>query len=189
MRTKTSSIVMGLIAVALLGFLDYLTGIANKKHFLELIHSEIERTRRYRHPFTIAYLDIDNFKLLNQRLGHNSGDTVLQTVARSIKEKIRSVDRLARMGEDEFCMIFPETQPEPAKIVIRRIQQNLQDAAQKNEWPVTFSIGVATFMQPPDTAEQVLNKLQELIAAAKSEGKNTIKHEIIGQVNIPQSWS
>ena len=169
--------------------LDYLTGISNKKYFLELIGMEIERARRYRHPFTIAYLDIDNFKSLNQRLGHSSGDTVLQTVARSIKEKIRTVDHLARMGEDEFAMIFPETQPDPAKIVIRRIQQNLQDAAQKNEWPVTFSIGVATFMQPPDTAEQILKKLQELIASVKTDGKNAVKHEIIGQVNIPQSWS
>ncbi len=168
---------------------DYLTGVANKKHFMELVHSEIQRTRRYRHPFTIAYLDVDNFKSVNQRLGHSSGDALLQAVARSIKEKIRTVDQLARMGEDEFAMLFPETQPDPAKIVIRRIQQNLQDAAQKNEWPVTFSIGVATFMQPPDTAEQILKKLQELIASVKTDGKNAVKHEIIGQVNIPQSWS
>ena len=168
---------------------DYLTGVANKKHFMELVHSEIQRTRRYRHPFTIAYLDVDNFKSVNQRLGHSSGDALLQAVARSIKEKIRTVDQLARMGEDEFAMLFPETQPDPAKIVIRRIQQNLQDAVQKNEWPITFSIGVATFMQPPDTAELILKKLQELIAVAKKEGKNTVRHEIIGQVNIPQSWS
>lgn len=158
--------------------LDFLTGVLNKKSFLELVETEIQRAQRYPHPLTVAYLDIDNLRFINERFGHNTGDTLLQSVAHTLKEKIRVVDTIARLGGDEFALLFPETQPEAAQIVTRRIHKSLVDAMQKNEWPVTFSIGLVTYNQPPNSVGELMKKVDVLLFAAKESGKNMIKHEI-----------
>lgn len=163
---------------------DFLTGALNKKSFLELAQVEIERSRRYKHPFTLAYMDIDHLKFVNERFGHSAGDLLLQSTAKIIREKTRAMDVIARIGEDEFALLFPETQPDPAQVVTQRIQKGLYELVQKNEWPVTFSIGVVTFLVPPNSVEEMTRKADHLLFAAKNSGKNMVKHEIVSAAPV-----
>lgn len=166
------------------GRTDYLTSACNRNSFETFANLEIHRSLRYQHPFTVVYLDIDKFKFVNERFGHNMGDTLLRAVAQTIKGKIRTSDILARMGGDEFALLLPETQSEAAQIVVRRIQRHLLDAAQKNEWPVSFSFGVATFLRPPESVHELIRKADALLVAAKSSGGNNVRHEVIGRVEV-----
>lgn len=165
--------------------IDFLTGAAHKKFFQEVARLELERCRRYKHPLTVVLLDVDQLKFVNERFGHTTGDTLLQAAVKTIQSKIRMLDTLARVGEDEFALLLPETQPEPAQVVTRRIQKHLYELVQKNEWPVTFSFGVATFLVPPSSVDEMLKKADVLLFAAKNSGKNLVKHEVIGPATVP----
>ena len=88
---------------------DALTGIANRRYLDEFLPVEMERAKRYGHPLTIAMLDIDHFKLVNDTLGHAMGDRVLCTIAKMLTTELRSIDRAARYGGEEFIIVFPET--------------------------------------------------------------------------------
>ena len=166
---------------------DYLTGLANKRCFYDLAEMEVRRDNRYNHPFTFAYLDIDNFKYVNDRMGHNAGDTLLQMVGQTLKKKLRAIDLVARLGGDEFVILLPETQSHAARIVIQRIHKELRDIAEKNEWPVTFSIGVATFVRPPESVPEMIKKADALMYAAKNSGKNVVKYESFGGTSTTPS--
>jgi diguanylate cyclase (GGDEF)-like protein len=163
--------------------IDALTGVANVRFFYELANNEISRASRYKHPFTVAYTDIDNFKLINDRLGHSTGDSLLCLVAETIRDNIRENDLIARLGGDEFAILMPETKYESAQVVISRVQKSLLDIMQKNGWPVTFSIGVVTFTRPPDSVDDTVKKADELMFSAKNIGKNSTRHE-----TFPQWW-
>ena len=158
---------------------DYLTGVANKRSFTELTDFEIKRLARYGHIFSVAYIDIDNFKQVNDHYGHNAGDELLKTVADGIKNKIRETDLAARLGGDEFVVFLPETGSEDAEAVISKIIQGLSGEMEKNKWQVTFSIGLATFLKPPRTVEEIIAKADSLMYSAKTSGKNMIKKEVL----------
>jgi len=163
---------------------DYLTKTANKRSFEAAAQLELERAQRYHRPFSVVYLDVDKFKFVNDRYGHSAGDTLLRVVAQTIQSKIRSSDLIARVGGDEFALLLPETQSDPAQIVVRRLQKFLLDAAQKNEWPVSFSFGVATFLRPPESVEEMVKKTDSLMYAAKKGGGNAIRHEVVGSIEV-----
>ncbi|MDP2753773.1 MAG: diguanylate cyclase, partial [Nitrospirota bacterium] len=116
---------------------DFLTGIANRQAFFEFAGIEINRCRRHEYPLTIAYIDCDNFKVINDRFGHQTGDNLLCSVANTLQKSIRVTDIVARLGGDEFAILLPETGYEPAEVVIRKIQKALLDVMQKNRWPIT----------------------------------------------------
>lgn len=88
---------------------DPLTGVANGRYFSELVSVEINRSFRFNRPLTLAYMDIDNFKQINDSLGHSTGDDLLHLVAETIKKNVRSIDIIARLGGDEFAILLPET--------------------------------------------------------------------------------
>jgi diguanylate cyclase (GGDEF)-like protein len=106
---------------------DALTGMSNVRFFTELAGMEISRARRYQHPFTLLYIDADNFKSVNDRFGHNTGDALLRSMAEVMKSEIRATDVVARLGGDEFVILLPETGYEPAQRVIRKVRQRLLD--------------------------------------------------------------
>jgi len=160
---------------------DSLTGIANRRYFIELANAEINRAGRYKHPFTIIHLDLDNFKKVNDRFGHSAGDVLLRLVASTIRNNIRATDIVARLGGDEFVILLPETGPEPAGMIASKIQEISLDLMQKNHWPVTLSSGVVTFIQPPSTVDEMLKISDGLMYSAKNKGKNTIKYEVLGK--------
>jgi diguanylate cyclase (GGDEF)-like protein len=156
---------------------DPTTGIANKRLFFELARLELKKVNRYRHPLTVIYIDIDDFKKINDTWGRSVGDNLLQKVAETIKHSIRETDIIARIGGDEFIILLPGSGYEPAKIVIHRVQNELLDSMQKNEWPATFSIGAVTFINPPSSVEAMIQPADHLIYLVKTNGKNQIKHK------------
>lgn len=160
---------------------DSLTGIFNSRYFHEMAEREIQRALRFNRPLTVAYMDIDNFKQVNDSLGHSSGDILLHAVATTIRENIRSIDFVARCGGDEFVFLLPETDSEKGKIVINKVTHALSDIVQKNGWPVSFSIGVITFYAPRYTAGEMIHMADALMYSAKNSGKNMIKYETAGE--------
>ncbi|HWU39407.1 MAG TPA: GGDEF domain-containing protein, partial [Candidatus Acidoferrum sp.] len=101
--------------------LDYLTGAVNRRYLFEVVRWELDRSHRYHHPLAIAYLDLDDFKAVNDRWGHRVGDTILCAVVRRVRAYLRTTDTIARIGGDEFILLFPETDQAAAQRLIPRI--------------------------------------------------------------------
>ncbi|HEY0546917.1 MAG TPA: GGDEF domain-containing protein [Pyrinomonadaceae bacterium] len=160
---------------------DHLTGVANRRYFYELADMEIKRARRHNRPFSVTYMDIDDFKEVNDRFGHSAGDVLLKTITETIKSDVRSIDTVTRLGGDEFAILMPETGSESARAVVNRIQKSLLKIVQQNDWPVTFSIGVATWTTPPRTVDEMVKRADTLMYEVKSSGKNRIGHEVFGE--------
>lgn len=154
---------------------DSLTGLLNGPGFYEAATTEIARSARYRHPVTLAYLGLDNLREVNERLGHARGDAVLVTVARTLRRASRSSDLLGRLGGDEFALLFPETGRDAAEAALRKLQARLLETMDKQGWPVTASIGAASFARPPRDAEELVHQANAVMAAVKAEGKNALR--------------
>lgn len=156
---------------------DSLTGIANSRAFYEIAKLEIDRSARFGRPFTIAYIDIDNFKQVNDMLGHSQGDRLLKSVAESIKQSIRSIDIVSRLGGDEFGVFLPETNEGNAKTALNKVQKHLLDTAKINSWPVTFSIGAVTCYKSC-TVDELIKEADNLMYSVKKSGKNRVEYKI-----------
>lgn len=157
---------------------DYLTGAVNPRFFFELLQMEIDRSLRYAHPFTIAYIDIDNFKAINDRFGHVTGDRVLCTMVERARQNLRKTDLVARLGGDEFALLLPETGQESAQTILSKIQSEILIGMQAEDWPVTISIGVLTCINPSLTTQEILGLVDELMYSVKHAGKNAIKFSV-----------
>jgi diguanylate cyclase (GGDEF)-like protein len=155
---------------------DGITGVANKKLFIELAGMELKKSRRYGHPFTVSYIDLDNFKNINDYGGYKIGDYVLQIVAQTIKNTVRETDIVARIGGDEFIIFLPGLAYEPAEIVVNRVRDILLETMDKNLWPVTFSIGAITYINAPETVDEIIEKSDYLMYCIKKRGRNIIDH-------------
>ncbi|MBU2614169.1 MAG: diguanylate cyclase [Elusimicrobia bacterium] len=156
---------------------DHLTDIANGRYFVEIISKEIERMERYKHSLSLAYMDIDNFKNINDNYGHNMGDIVLSSIALAMKESIRPVDLVARMGGDEFAILFPETDQSVVKSIMSRVQIKINKTISENSWPISFSIGVVTCSSTKCTADLLFEKADAVMYSIKKTGKNLVKYE------------
>ncbi len=165
--------------------IDFLTGTRNRRYFIELLNMEINRARRYDRPFTVVWIDLDNFKTANDSFGHSTGDMILRSVARTLQENIRVTDTVARLGGDEFAILLPETGRSVAETILRKVRKINLDIMQMHGWPVTLSIGVVTFTSPPSTVDETLRKADRLMYAAKNNGKNSIRYEIYGVKEWP----
>jgi diguanylate cyclase (GGDEF)-like protein len=160
----------------LLARIDYLTGVLNSRSFYESVTKELERCKRYERPFTVAYLDVDDFKSINDRFGHPTGDIALRTIANVIKKNIRSVDTVARLGGDEFTILFPETSGKAAAKAIQKIKNVIKDEAALKEWTITLSIGILTCKACPPSVEEMMVFVDSLMYSVKRHGKNGIKN-------------
>jgi diguanylate cyclase (GGDEF)-like protein len=155
---------------------DSLTGAVNFRFFSTILQMEIDRTRRYQRPFTIAYIDIDNFKAVNDQFGHTTGDRLLRTFVQYIQTSLRKTDIVARLGGDEFAILLPETGQEAAAAFFSRIQKGLLDEMQQGGWPVTFSIGVLTCLGATRSIDEVIRLADDLMYSVKRDGKNAITY-------------
>jgi diguanylate cyclase (GGDEF)-like protein len=153
---------------------DPLTGAANRRGFCERVQLEIDRSLRHGHAITMAYMDVDNFKEINDRFGHSVGDQVLAQVALVTARGIRKTDFLGRLGGDEFAILFPETDPEFAPRVLKRIKDSLSLEMQAKGWPVTFSGGAVTFTVTPNSVDEIIRAADNMMYLAKSRGKDTL---------------
>ncbi len=159
---------------------DSLTGLANSRHFLELVEREIARSRRYRHPLTLLYLDCDNFKNLNDQFGHHIGNRCLQYLAATLESNTRNIDIVARLGGDEFVILMPETGDPIVPQGVQRLHARLTRTLRDMGWPVTLSMGAAVYLEPPASAEELIKSADRLMLQSKTEGKNRVQYEIFG---------
>jgi diguanylate cyclase (GGDEF)-like protein len=156
--------------------IDNLTGLANSKAFIDALSGEIDRSMRYQRVISLIYMDVDNFKTVNDSHGHNVGDKALKETAKVLKYVFRASDTAARMGGDEFAVLLPETDNVSAMIAAEKLRGEFQKMAEKNQWPISLSIGVATFTNPPRDGDQIIKLADDLMYAAKRNGKNNIKN-------------
>lgn len=156
---------------------DYVTGIPNARFFFECAERELNRMKRNNKSFSLAYIDLDNFKQVNDEHGHLEGNRALKTIADTIKSKIRLIDIIARMGGDEFILLLPETDLHQSKTVIEKVKQELEEVMKTEHWPVTFSIGVVTVIKAPSSIDEVVRMSDSLMYSVKKSGKNNVKYE------------
>ncbi len=156
--------------------LDRLTGIVNRETLLSSLEAEVERAARYNHPLSVAFVDIDRFKPINDTHGHNSGDAVLRQVAAVISDTIRATDVFGRYGGEEFVVILPETTPDEALIVAEHMRASTMAApmviADHQELHVTISVGVAGGRGASLQVDSLVDQADAAMFAAKSLGRN-----------------
>jgi diguanylate cyclase (GGDEF)-like protein len=158
---------------------DYLTDVANSRSFHQLVVAEFSKARRHNQPLTIVYIDIDDFKKINELFGFSIGDKVLKLVAQTIVKNIRSVDLAGRLGGDEFGLLLPELNYESAQIVMEKLKRSLLESMKESKWSITFSIGAITYAILPDNTDDMIINADHLMYTVKNSGKNAIKHELV----------
>jgi diguanylate cyclase (GGDEF)-like protein len=151
---------------------DILTGILNRRGFQMVLDDEIRRQRRARHPLAIAYLDCDNFKEVNDRHGHEEGDTLLRNVAHILTANVRRTDTVARLGGDEFAILLVKTDRAGAERSVEKVRQQLLHSMAEHHWPVTFSIGLVVFEQPPASVDEATRLADMAMYSVKHNGKD-----------------
>ncbi len=156
---------------------DDLTGVENIRFFYEQARIEISKSTIDKRPLTLAYIDIDNLRHVNDTLGHIAGDYLLHEAAQVMKSTLRSVDVIARLGGSKFAILMPETKNENATVIIYKVQEHLLDMAEKNGWPVTFRTDVVTCYSPDYTIDELIKVAEDLMNAAKKTGKNMANYE------------
>ena len=167
----------------LLARVDGLTGLFNARVFGESCRGLLLLAARHGHPAAIGYLDIDDFKALNDSSGHSEGDRVLRAVGSALGRAARDTDVVGRLGGDEFAVFLPETDIAGARIVFDRIRSELAQSG----IPVGCSIGVAVFGSVPSSLEEVLNVADRLMYRVKKAGKgNLIYQEFAGSPVEPE---
>jgi len=155
---------------------DFLTGLFNRRYFEEILRWEIELSKRYKHPLSIILVDLDDFKCINDKYGHQFGDKVLKMVAESIKRNIRSSDIPARYGGEEFIILLPETDLEGAKKVAEKLRRIIQELSIDNT-KLTASFGITELLEN-DSMETFIKRADKALYRAKKEGKNKVIAEL-----------
>jgi diguanylate cyclase (GGDEF)-like protein len=148
--------------------IDPLTGAPNTRAFYEAAEMQISILKRYQRPFSILYLDIDDFKELNDTHGHSAGDSALKTVVHTLRQNLRIGDIIARLGGDEFVILLTEADARAAEIVSSRVQ-----SAIRSKLTLTCSMGVLTCVSPPRSVDELIRKADNLMYEAKHLGKDT----------------
>lgn len=157
---------------------DPLTGLVNARAFYEVASAELDRQRRYPRPMTLAFVDLDNFKEVNDRHGHKIGDLALVEVAHAMRVATRTADVVSRLGGDEFALLMPETDLEGARRVLQRLSAGVGEAMTARSWPVSCSIGAVTFDTPPDNVDAIVTAADRLMYRVKASGKNSLRVEL-----------
>jgi len=157
---------------------DYLTGVINQRGFYEALGRERERASRLNLPITLAYIDLDDFKQINDRFDHNVGDEVLATVGHALRTSIRNTDLAGRLGGDEFCVLLPHTDAEGARTVLDKVHKTLSELMISSGWPVTVSMGAVTFLRTDKSAEEMLRAADAAMYSAKQKGKNRVVYDV-----------
>lgn len=159
---------------------DFVTGIHNGREFYNRSDLEILNSRRFGHPLTVAAMDVDGFKQVNDTLGHQKGDELLWIIGQTMASTIRKTDFVARMGGDEFALLFPDTDQSGARFALGKIKDALTAKMNEMNYRVTFSFGAVTFLAPNELTDAILGKADQLMYAAKESGKNRIIQQTIG---------
>jgi diguanylate cyclase (GGDEF)-like protein len=173
-RTRRQELSKALQRIQELATQDELTGLPNRRHMQERLTQAQQRQRRHGGPTSVALVDVDHFKTINDRHGHGVGDEVLKALAGVMQRGLRESDTLARWGGEEFLMLFPDTAPEEARLVLQRMQSQLAQAATLPAGlRVTFSAGVAA-LDADDSIEHSITQADTALYAAKAAGRHRV---------------
>ncbi len=156
---------------------DGLTGLANRRRFLEALEHEVQRHRRYGTPLALVSIDVDRFKRVNDTWGHAVGDAVLRALSAICRAEVRDVDTVGRIGGEEFAVLLPDTAPEEAMAVAERLRVAVQAApllTAAGPLSVTLSLGVAA-SPPCDGADALLREADRALYRAKARGRNRVE--------------
>jgi diguanylate cyclase (GGDEF)-like protein len=161
----------------LLATTDELTGLWNRRYFIKCLGDELKRMKRHNHPFSLLMVDIDYFKTVNDIFGHNTGDLSLQYLSGLMRNRLREVDLVARLGGEEFGIILPDTDLDSAQAVAENLRKIIAETPFFHDGDtinLTVSIGVTECK--PDTAsvEELLKLADKALYSAKNEGRNRI---------------
>lgn len=155
---------------------DPLTGLLNSRGFFENAYLTLAEMNIKQSPLTLVYFDLDNFKAVNDKFGHDVGDSLLKIVASVFENGMRKADSAARMGGDEFVVLLSGFGFEGAKLFIEKTREELTAKMEKNNWPVTFSIGVLTFEILPKDIKDMIKMTDGLMYKVKKSGKNNVAY-------------
>ena len=157
--------------------IDHLTGIFNRRYFMDRLREEIDRTQRYGTPFAVAFIDVDNFKRINDEHGHLSGDEILRQLTLTCAKQVREIDTLARIGGEEFALLLPQTPPAEAERLVERLRASVASTRAKigDGWlDITVSIGLTSSSREALDVDDILRRADEALYAAKRQGKNRL---------------
>ena len=155
---------------------DTLTGALLRRGFMEVLARESARSRRCTLPVTLVTLNFDDFKTLNDALGHSTGDTCLRVAGWSIKNALREIDSVARLRGDEFALLLPETNADNARVLLDRVQEALKSVLKIYRWNITFSTVAVTFQSLPAIPDEMIEIAERHMGLLKRQGKNGISY-------------
>ena len=158
---------------------DPITATPNRRAFVEAGELELERVRRNGRPLSLVYLDCDDFKAVNDRLGHAGGDAVLAAVGAALREAVRANDTVARLGGDEFGILLPELDGPGAAALAARLRLRLRESLAARGQGVTFSMGVVSFLAPPGDVEEMIALADGLMYQVKRAGKDGWRASVV----------
>lgn len=156
---------------------DALTGLLNRRALVARLHESVAQARPQHQPLALIFLDMDHFKSVNDRYGHQTGDACLRAVAAAIADELRPTDSLGRYGGEEFVALLPATTHEQAMAVGERIRRSIESLhvhARGNSLQTTISMGVASLTGPADTADDLIARADAALYRAKTQGRNCV---------------
>lgn len=181
-----------LTRIHLLSLTDDLTGLPNRRAFLRRLQDEVSRVQRYGNPLSLALIDLDGFKAINDKFGHAAGDEVLRVVASEILSIFRHHDLVARYGGEEFAVLLPNTHIEGALRALRKVQKHAQESSfyhDDSSIPLpTFSAGL-TLYRPGENTETFIQRADHALYRAKRLGRNRIESDQVDAAGMPSSMA
>lgn len=151
---------------------DALTGLANRLEFTEKFATEQMRSERTSRPYSLLFIDVDHFKMLNESLGRRIGDAALKGLSGILSGNSRNIDTVARIGEDEFAILFPETDEYICRVLVMRIRSASEKKFKNEGWPIALSIGHVTVTGGQRSFEELLHEADEKYIHAKFKNKH-----------------
>lgn len=157
---------------------DGLTGLYGRRAFEDRLKHDLALAHRRKSPLTLAYVDLDDFRVVNDRHGHAGGDRVLRVIGDALSRSVRESDTAARVGGDEFALILVDTDSQGAQQAISNITRELKQSLSAEGWGVTCSIGALTIVNPETSPEQAVAAADELMYQVKHSGKGAVAFSV-----------
>jgi len=161
-----------------LAITDSLTGLFNRRHFNQQLEENVGRAARYDEPLALVFLDVDHFKSVNDKFGHQAGDRCLQALARTLRESVRDSDQIARIGGEEFAVLLIRADRELALSITERLRDRIDDLILEEDPPLpvdlTASLGVAFFREDGDDPKTLMRSADRALYTAKGLGRNRV---------------
>ncbi len=163
---------------------DPLTALMNARAFHEDGARLLGPCRRNRRPVTVAYIDLDHFKAVNDQFGHQAGDDLLRAAAGALRASVRNSDLVARLGGDEFVALLPEVSPPEAALILERLRLAMATSVAAAPGGVTVSVGGITFLTLPAELQDMVRRADACMYVAKASGKNRVHLEVVGEGEV-----